>query len=275
MSLVFVFTATRMEGRRVERLMRAKVQPSNSKAGTRGVIGDNQVLLVNTGMGPYNAQAVARRVLRPPGISPKESLDTPPIPDAAIITGLAGSLVPWIDESDIVIYQNCLSATRKEDSVCCSPEIVEVMTRSLELQGLKSKSVVGISSPQIAQSDRDRQRLAETGAAVVDMESFEVAGCLAAAGVPVAVIRAVSDSPGSHMPDLNRALNPAGEFNRWALAVALASSPLATARLFKASRRAIAALDLALLAVLSKGPIGSVPVDLQARHSLGLSQIQR
>jgi nucleoside phosphorylase len=255
MSLVFLFAATKMESSIVERMMRAKTHPRNAKSTTAGEIGHHQIVLVNTGMGPNNARASAMRVFQPSCSSPGELRNMFPIPDAAIITGLAGSLVPWIAEGDIVVYKDCLSANGEQDPIHCSPQIVASINGSLGVHGLKSTEVTGISSRRIAHHDQERGRLAEAGAAVVDMESYEVAACAAAAGVPVAVLRAVSDSPGSRMPDLNRALNPAGEFNRWALASVLAARPLATASLFKASRRAIAALERALNAVLSKGSL--------------------
>jgi hypothetical protein len=93
--------------------------------------------------------------------------------------------------------------------------------------------------------------------------------------MPVAVIRAVSDSPGSSMPNLNRALNQAGEFDGWALAGVLAASPVATARLFRATRRAIVALERALDAILSKTSVIRELAHVEAVNSDGLSQVQK
>jgi len=263
-----------MESRIVERMMRAKTYPPGTTRTTVGEIGDNQVVLVNTGMGPHNARAAAVRLLAGPDSHANAFRDTP-VADAVIVTGLAGSLASGIAEGDIVIYRNCLSTTEKQDSITCSANIIESVTRSLKEHGLKSKAATGISSPRIAQLDRDREALAVSGAQVVDMESFEIAACSAAAGVPVAVVRAVSDSAGSSMPDLNRALNSAGGFDRWALALVLAARPLATLRLFKASRRAMAALERALSAILSGQFAGIGPATMQAGRTGTLSQIQR
>jgi nucleoside phosphorylase len=248
-----------MEGRIIERMMRDKSHPPGQKAATVGHIGHNKVVLLTTGMGPRNAKIVASQVLRSTEPFSEGLRDMPQAPNAVLITGLAGSLVPWIGEGDIVIYENCLSEMDKQtctpcSPIPCSPDLIESMTSSLGSRGLRSKIVTGITSPRIAQKDQDRARLAGNGAAVVDMESFQMAACSAAARVPVAVIRAISDSPGSRMPDLNRALTPRGDFDRWTLAGLLVGSPFATARLFKASRRAIAALEQALGTVLSSFP---------------------
>src|SRR5262245_26602087 len=274
MSRVFVFTATKMESRIVERMMRATTHPPGTRGTTLGRIGDNQILLVKTGMGPRNARAAAAGLLQPSGSCANDLRDMP-VPDAVIVTGLAGSLSPVIGEGDIIVYQKCLGATEGANSISCSAELVESATRLFQEHGLKSKTATGISSPRIAQLDRDRELLAESGAAVVDMESFEIAACSVAAGVPVAVIRAVSDSPGSSMPNLNRALDSAGGFNRWVLASVLVARPLATAKLFKSSRRAIAALERALGAILSKQFVGVGPGGMPAGHMGALSQIQR
>ena len=262
MSVVFVFAATKMESGIIARMMRGKSHPPNQKAIIIGEIGPNQILLVNTGMGPRNARKAARLVYQCSTTLSNGVRGTLPVPDAAIITGLAGSLVRWIGEGEIVIYQDCLSATKGAGPLVCSSRMMESMTRSLRSKGLECKTVTAISSDRIAQADEDRERLAETGAAVVDMESYEVVACSAAAGIPVAVIRAVSDSPGCRMPDLNRALTAAGEFNRWALASLLAADPLATLRLFKGSKRAIGALEQALEAFLCTLPADGTAVGL-------------
>jgi hypothetical protein len=85
---------------------------------------------------------------------------------------------------------------------------------------------------------------------VVDMESYSILGAAATAGVPAAVLRVVSDSMDRNLPDFNRALNDTGGLDgRKALRVAL-GSPLTTARLLAANRRAMQGLTKALEVVL-------------------------
>ena len=72
----------------------------------------------------------------------------------------------------------------------------------------------------------------------------------ATAGVPVAVLRVVADSLDRVLPNLNRALDDAGGLDgRKALRVAL-GSPVRTARLLAANKRAIQSLGKALEIVL-------------------------
>ena len=272
MSRLLVFTATKMEGRVVQRMMDAKTYSPQAGGTTIGKIGNNEIAVVSTGMGPLNAAAAARDLLK--GRVERHGHSNGEFsPDAVIITGLAGSLAPVIAEADIVLYEKCLSESRNRESIHLSPEMIESIAQSLEIRGLNSRKAIGITSSRIARLDQDRQSLAQAGAAVVDMESFEIAACAVNAGIPVAVMRVISDSPGSRLPDLNRALTDRGEFDRWVLAAVLAASPIATARLFKASRRAIAALERAIFPVLSEFGTHSGLPDAQAPHSRALQQV--
>ena len=82
------------------------------------------------------------------------------------------------------------------------------------------------------------------------MESYSILESAAAAGVPAAVLRVVADSMDRVLPNLNRALNETGGLDgRKALKVAL-GSPLRTARLVAANKRAMQHLGKALEIVL-------------------------
>jgi len=82
------------------------------------------------------------------------------------------------------------------------------------------------------------------------MESYEIIAAAAKAGVPTTVLRIVADAFEQRMPDFNRALRVDGDFDGWmALKVAL-GSPLLTAKLVAANRRATPGLGKALKIVL-------------------------
>ncbi len=96
----------------------------------------------------------------------------------------------------------------------------------------------------------DKLALAKSGANAVDMESYEILAVAAQAGVPAAVLRVVSDTPDTKMPDFNRALNQDGALDgRKALRIAL-TSPMRTARLLAANKRAMSHLAKALEIIL-------------------------
>jgi hypothetical protein len=97
----------------------------------------------------------------------------------------------------------------------------------------------------------DRSVLAEAGADVVDMETYEILAAANSAGVPATVLRVVGDSAGQDLPDFNQALTTEGALDgRKALRIAL-GSPLRSLRLLRANNRAIDQLRRALKAVLT------------------------
>ena len=82
------------------------------------------------------------------------------------------------------------------------------------------------------------------------METYSILEAAATAGVPVAVLRVVADSLDRVLPNLNRALDHTGGLDgRKALRVAL-GSPVRTARLLAANKRALQRLTKALEIVL-------------------------
>jgi hypothetical protein len=117
--------------------------------------------------------------------------------------------------------------------------LTDGIVRRIQQQGITVDRVIGITSPRIATSKADRLALAKTGAAAVDMESYPIISAAARAGVPAVVLRVVSDSLDTEMPDFNPALNSQGALDsRKALWIAL-GSPLETCRLIEANKRAM------------------------------------
>jgi nucleoside phosphorylase len=251
MSLLYVFAASPMEGKPVEKLA---VPP---EPGSPGRYGPNQVMLTITGMGPRNAEKKADAVLRlAPGESPAAK------PDAVLVVGLCGGLTEALQEGRFVTYSECRSTKSSDPVLSCSPTISATLLELLEASDLGCERVVGITSSRIATTKLERFALAERGATAVDMESYPILKAASSAGIPAAVLRVVSDTVGPDLPDFNFALNEAGGLDgRKALRVAL-MAPLRTARLLAANRRAVQRLEKALEIVLKApffgdGPSGS------------------
>jgi hypothetical protein len=82
------------------------------------------------------------------------------------------------------------------------------------------------------------------------METYAIVDVARSAGVPTAVLRVVADSIDRDLPDFNRALNKSGGLDsRKALTIAL-GSPIRTAKLLAANKRAMDHLTKALEVVL-------------------------
>jgi len=218
MSRVFVFAAMDMEA-----------QPVHD------ISGPNELVLTVVGMGPRNATAKAEAALRE-GTKPH----------AIVVIGLCGGLTESLAEGTIVTYKECLSTEAGSPPLQCCSTTSDAMLEMLAAAKIPCDHAIGITSGRIATTRDERLSLAKSGATVVDMESYCIARVAAQFGIPVVVLRVVSDSIHRKLPDLNRALDDGGALdNRKALKVALAS-PLRTARLLAANKRAMQRLKPAL-----------------------------
>jgi nucleoside phosphorylase len=196
-----------------------------------------------SGMGPVNARSKAEQafgVFTQPSVTPK--------PDAVLVIGLCGGLTESLSEGRIIAYTECKSTEVRKPVLSCSK--ADSVFAGLESSGIACGRAMGITSPRIATNREQRLALAKTGAPVVDMESYSILEAAAAAGIPGAVLRVVSDSLDRVLPDLNRALDESGGLdNRKALWVAL-GSPVRTSKLIAANKRAMLGLHKALEIVL-------------------------
>jgi nucleoside phosphorylase len=196
-------------------------------------------------MGPRNAGIKADATLRTETGAAITSK-----PDAVLIVGLCGGLTASLPEGRIVAYTECRSIEARKPLYECSKRLADSIPELLQSSNILCERVVGITSSWVATTPERRASLAKLGADVVDMESYSVLEPAAAAGIPAAVLRVVSDSADRELPDFNRALDNKGGIDwRKALRVAL-GSPLRTAKLFAANRRAMQHLAKALEIVL-------------------------
>jgi hypothetical protein len=240
MPLVYVFAASKMEAQPVLVLA---ARNGAAGQGSGAVIiehGVGRFAVVITGMGTRNAEAKADVALGP---APSGGDGGPPLgekPDAVLVIGLCGGLTQSLQEQRIVAYTECLSTgPNKAPPLQCSPPLTDDIVRRLQQQGITVDRVIGITSPRIASTKADRLALAKSGAAAVDMESYPILAAAERAGVPAVVLRVVSDSLDTDMPDFNRALNAQGGLDgRRALWIAF-GSPLQTLRLLSSNKRAI------------------------------------
>jgi nucleoside phosphorylase len=213
--------------------------------------GDERFAVIITGMGTTNAETKANAAF---GLAASGAGSVLPLagkPDAVLVIGLCGGLAESLREQQIVAYAECLSTgSNKAPPLQCSPVLTESIVRRLQQKGISVEPVIGITSPRIATTKADRLTLAKSGATAVDMESYPIVSAAARTGVPAVVLRVVSDSLDTEMPDFNPALNAQGALDgRKALWIAL-GSPLETFRLLSANKRAIERLTPAVKLIL-------------------------
>jgi len=239
MSLVYIFATSAMEIDPVRKIVAATDSHSPARCGP------NDVVFVVSGMGPGNAKTKAEAAL----VARTESSGADK-PDAVLVIGLCGGLTEELPEGRVVAYTACKSTEAVKPELSCSPRIVDAIVSLLKSSGIDCDRTVGITSPRIATNKQERLTLAKSEAGVVDMESYSILESAAVAGVSVVVLRVVADSLDRALPDLNRALDTTGGLDgRKALRVAL-GSPVRTARLLAANKRAMQHLTKALEVVL-------------------------
>lgn len=245
MSLVYIFTFSKVETEQVTRLMgvTAAVKPGARVGPVR--VGANDFVLIASDMGPKIARSLANSVLNNTNLAHVATVANPR-PDAALIVGLVANL----QQNSIVTYKECRSTDGNGTAYRCSPLLTERISRLVNSTGTPCESVVGITSPRIATDKNLRLELARSGAQTVDMESYEILAVAHETGIPVAILRVVADHLEMRLPDLNRAINEAGSLDQGrALRVAI-GSPILTARLIAANKRAMRHLGRALEVVL-------------------------
>jgi nucleoside phosphorylase len=239
MSLVYIFAASPMEGEPVRKIAGERDSHSPMRCGS------NDFVLIFSGMGPVNAKSKAEQAL---GLRTEPS--GTPKPDAVLVIGLCGGLTESLSEGRVVAYTACKSTEATKPVLPCAENIVDSVATLLTSSGIVCDRALGLTSSRIATNREERVALAESGAKVVDMESYSILEAAAGAGVPVAVLRVVSDSLDRVLPNLNRALNDGGGLDgRRALRVGL-GSPVRTLRLMAANKRAMQSLTKALEIVL-------------------------
>ncbi len=245
MSLLTVFVATRMEAQPLQRAMK-RIDLEAQADGRRRAYA-NQIRWFITGIGPQAASHCAARVFAPRHENLPLALRQP---EVALVTGLCGGISPAFSAKTVIAYTRCLSHTPGSKPLDCSELLTATYIASLRAQGLACHRAVGITVPKIAASIAAKRELAQRGADVLDMESYPIIQAAEAAGVPIAVVRIVSDSVDQAIPDFNPALEPGGTVRRLAAARTAIRSPYLTACLLAANRRALRTLTDVLHALL-------------------------
>jgi nucleoside phosphorylase len=147
------------------RAFRRRLEKRNSTAPAqpelhRGMIGQIEVAVAHTGIGPEAAGVAINRLL-------------PLAPWACVIAaGFAGGLDPQLSLGDIVIE------TRPAAGHC------RLISRTLPVESVEDKARV----------------FRETHAAAVDMETDTLAAACAAANIPFTAVRVISDPAGTALP---------------------------------------------------------------------------
>jgi adenosylhomocysteine nucleosidase len=214
---------------------RTRINPDHWTGGVEAQevkIGECTVWVFLTGIGIKTFDFALASCLRAAGVS------------LVLSSGLAGSLNPEHSPEEIVVPKK-VGTLRDASGIPLSTGLVSFAAR----RGAKVIETL-LTSDRIIETQEEKNRLASFAEAV-DMESFHVAQEFTEGGVPVAVIRAISDGSEEDLPvDFTKCLTPEGRVRPGALIKELLEHPAKIPELVRfgrqsrsASRRLISFLD--------------------------------
>ena len=232
MNPIAIFAATHWELQAVRRGL--AMDRVATIAGARcyiGQQGDRTYWLIQTGVGPTAARSVVGRVLNAQPMS------------LVISTGFACALVP-AQVGDLIIGTSVFSVQADEtwkvgdDCVLCDavarPDLLTVARDA----GLVTRTGTVVSSEIVVWQAEEKRRLRHlTDATGLDMESAAVAGVAQERGLPMVIVRTVSDLADEDLPlDFNLFLRPTGWVKGMQALIGHPSSLVGLNRLRKQSR---------------------------------------
>jgi nucleoside phosphorylase len=198
--MILIFYALRRELSGLRKRIKERSPLGEGLRGFKGRIGDEQIILVATGIGVAQARESARRALH-----------TLARPRLVISTGVAGALAPNLKAGDLVIADRLLLEETPDSGfgevARLSPDIERSVRDALGRAGLTlSTGPLLTAGWLLAGAAGKRAASARTGAIAVDMESAVLAMEMAGAGLPFVCVRAVMDEaadeiPGAELPD--------------------------------------------------------------------------
>ncbi|WP_448514290.1 phosphorylase family protein [Parathermosynechococcus lividus] len=156
-------------------------------------------------------------------------------PTVAVVLGVCGGLQPQDPVGEVVVYRTC------QDEAGAMASLDGLL---LARFGDRWRFVKAITTQGVMCKAKEKQALARRwGVEVVDMEGVLLLRHLQGLGIPVAMVRVISDGGDRDLPDLTHAVDHLGNLRPWPLMVAMLRNPLAAAYLVQGSLRALAVLE--------------------------------
>ena len=200
-----------------------------------GQSGDHAYWLIQTGVGPVAAGRVARTVLAAQAMS------------LVISTGFACALAP-AQVGDLMLGTEVFpfdieeAGMMKGDSLLCDEVVRSSCVAVAQDAGMVVRTGTIVSVPIVLWQAEDKRRLRRlTDAIGLDMESAAIALAAREQGMPMAIVRTVSDLEDEDLPlDFNLFLRPTG----WVQGIwSLISHPSRLAGLNRLRRQSLVAAD--------------------------------
>lgn len=163
--------------------------------------------------------------------------------EGVLLMGLSGGLSQDYGVGQGIIYQGC-GSVNSDGKWCylgCNEQLTQTLARVL---GDKVRLGKGMSSDRIITEQTEKQRLGETyGVVAIDMESFAVLSFFQEKGIPVAIVRVISDDCQQTLPDLSNIFDSQGNLKPFALAGQMIQQPWGAIQLIRSSLTGLKSLE--------------------------------
>ena len=181
-----IFVATRAEARSLCRALGPTHRsPHRLDAITRIGLDGRELLLARTGVGPDNAEAVARRLFSEGPVA------------AALSVGVAAGLNPLLHAGDLLVGDRAIlhrGGGATSHSFSCDARLQEWALTLVRESGSRHSLGPIVTVERILLTAEEKHRVAaESGALAADMESAAIASAASARAVPFLAIRAILD----------------------------------------------------------------------------------
>lgn len=155
------------------------------------------------------------------------------LPAMILVLGVCGGLHPEDRVGEVVVYTTC----QDEEG-----QMYFLDQRLSARLAPAWRRVKGITTAKTLSKVQEKQALAARwGVEVVDMEGVHLVKALQ--GIPLVMVRVISDGGDRDLPNLSQAFDAQGNLQPWPLAIALLRNPLAAAHLIQGSLKALKVLQ--------------------------------
>lgn len=211
-------------------------QGAEYQAVSRGLqLAESDIQVISIPIGSRNVEQTSVDLLRQLDNSPR-----------ILITGLCGSLDRSYKIGDRVLVQSCHNF--KHERVDLDLKLTAEIQAKLAVD-----LVAGLTSDRvIARAEEKLQLSQKYPVSVVDMEGYGYVTSLQQHGIPVAMLRVVSDDLGGNIPDLSKAFDRDGNLRIVPMAIAFIQQPIAAMRLIKGSLTGLKALQQSVTALCTR-----------------------
>lgn len=195
-------------------------QGAEYQAVRRGLEPSNVVIMpLRAGAAAVTTPALIRALRKPPPM--------------VLILGVCGGLRPDDGVGEVVVYTTC------QDDAGQTYFLDQTLSAKLTPAWRRVRGLT-VAAP-LSQAQEKQALAARWGVEVVDMEGVPLLEALG--GIPVVMVRVISDGGDRDLPDLRQAFDPQGNLRPWPLAIALLRHPLAAVHLIQGSLKALKVLQ--------------------------------